>query len=286
MTKNVTVIGLGAMGSAMAARFLDEGHSVTVWNRTAAKAGPLVARGAAGAATAAEAVAASDLVVFSQLDYQAMYDSLGSADLTGKVLVNLSSDTPATLREAAGWVRERGGELVAGGIMVPPPGIGTPAAYAFYSGPEEPLQAHAGTLRALGEVRYVGADHGLAMAYYQALLLVFWTTLTSFMYGAALVGGAERLRPYAIEMLAAMADDGPMGFVTELAGELEKGVYPGELNNLRMQAVGMEHVVEAVRQAGLDASFPAALKDLFRRAVEAGHGAEGLGSVSEVIRTR
>lgn len=43
---NAGFIGLGRMGAAMAARLIDAGHTVTVWNRTPDKAGPLVERGA------------------------------------------------------------------------------------------------------------------------------------------------------------------------------------------------------------------------------------------------
>jgi 3-hydroxyisobutyrate dehydrogenase len=39
---NVAVVGLGAMGSRIARRLLDSGSDVVVWNRDAAKAGPLV----------------------------------------------------------------------------------------------------------------------------------------------------------------------------------------------------------------------------------------------------
>lgn len=282
---NVTVIGLGAMGSTMAAVLLERGSSVTVWNRTASRADALVSKGATGAATAAQAVAASDLVIVSQVDYQAMYDSLDGVDLSGKVVVNLSSDTPARLREAAEWVRERGGELVTGGIMVPPPGIGTPVSYAFYSGREAALAPHREALEALGEVRYVGADHGLAMLYYQSMLYMFWSTLHSFMHASALVGGSELLLPYARAMASDLAGDGPMGYLSILAREIQKGVYPGAENNLHMQAVGMEHVVEASRDAGIDVTVPSALKDLFHRAVAQGHGADGLGSLFEAIRS-
>src|SRR5690606_15755573 len=126
-----------------------------------------------------------ELLVISQISYQAMYDSLGEARLDGKTLVNLSSGTPAELREAARWVAERGGTLITGGIMVPPPGIGQPGAYTFYSGPKEALDRYAATLEALSAVTYVGEDPGLAMMYYQAQLLMFWSALTSFMHAAA-----------------------------------------------------------------------------------------------------
>src|SRR5688500_449884 len=100
MTNNheaVTVIGLGAMGSKMAETFLAAGHPTTVWNRTPGRAAQLVAAGATEAGTAAEAVAASTLIVISQVDYAAMDNSLQGVDLTGRVLVNLSSDSPDRL---------------------------------------------------------------------------------------------------------------------------------------------------------------------------------------------
>lgn len=62
---SVAVVGLGAMGSRIAARLLAAGHDVTVWNRTAAKAHPLVAQGARLAATPAQAVADAVLVMVS-----------------------------------------------------------------------------------------------------------------------------------------------------------------------------------------------------------------------------
>lgn len=43
---NVTVIGLGTMGSTLARLLLQNGYHVTVWNRTIAKADPLVQDGA------------------------------------------------------------------------------------------------------------------------------------------------------------------------------------------------------------------------------------------------
>jgi len=54
-------IGLGRMGEAMVTRLIDAGHKVSVWNRTAAKALPLKARGATLAESKLE-LAACDVV--------------------------------------------------------------------------------------------------------------------------------------------------------------------------------------------------------------------------------
>jgi 3-hydroxyisobutyrate dehydrogenase-like beta-hydroxyacid dehydrogenase len=280
----VTVVGLGAMGSTMAGTFLAAGHEVAVWNRTASKAAPLVAEGARRAGSAAD----GELLVISQIGYQAMYDSLGEARLDGKVLVNLSSGTPEELRGAARWVAGRGGTLITAGIMVPPPGIGQPGAYAFYSGPKDALDRHAETLEALGGVTYVGADEGLAMMYYQSLLLIFWSSLTSHMHAMALlrtagVAPAEFL-PFARELFTQLGGEGPMGYAKILAECFAAEVYPGELNSLHMQAVGLGHAVDALREAGLETTVPNALKELFERADAEGRGHEGLGTVIESIR--
>jgi 3-hydroxyisobutyrate dehydrogenase-like beta-hydroxyacid dehydrogenase len=286
----VTVIGLGPMGATMAATFLEQGHPTTVWNRTAAKAAPLVDQGAALAATPADALAASELVVISQTDYKAMHDSLKDAThaLKGRVLVNLSSGSPDELRRAGEWASEHGAELLTGGIMVPPPGIGKPGSYVFYSGQEKTLDAHRETLRALGDTTFVGTDVGLAMLYYQAQLYLFWSTTTAYMHALALVGSAgvsaERFRPFATALVSALASDGPMGFLRIITEEVDSGLSPGADNTLRMQAIGAEHVVEAAQEAGIDTAGPAALRDLFWRAVDKGHGDGGLSSVFEVVR--
>ncbi|WP_020386608.1 NAD(P)-dependent oxidoreductase [Kribbella catacumbae] len=291
MTNNheaVTVIGLGAMGSKMAETFLAAGHPTTVWNRTPGRAAQLVAAGATETKTAAEAVAASTLVVISQVDYAAMDNSLQGVDLAGRVLVNLSSDSPDRLRQGTRWATERGATLITAGIMVPPPGIGEPGAYSFFSGQREVLEAHKATLEVLGRVDYVGTDPGLSMVYYQAMLNVFCTTLISYFYSTALLGtagiSAEQLRPYIATMLEELADDGPMGFLKILAAEIDSSNYPGAENNLHMMAVGSEHIAHAFTQAGLDTTLPAAVAALFARADADGHGLDGFNSMIETIR--
>ncbi|MEV8413286.1 NAD(P)-binding domain-containing protein [Streptomyces niveus] len=93
----VSVIGLGMMGTALAVAFLRAGHQVTVWNRSLSKTGPLAAQGAAPADTAADAVAASPLVVVCLSTYdtvRAVLEPL-SGQLTGKTLANLTNGTPS-----------------------------------------------------------------------------------------------------------------------------------------------------------------------------------------------
>ena len=66
---SVTVLGLGPMGQALSGALLDANYRTTVWNRTESKADALRARGAAWAATPAEAVAASDVTLINVVDH-------------------------------------------------------------------------------------------------------------------------------------------------------------------------------------------------------------------------
>src|SRR5918992_1290306 len=111
MKNEVSVIGLGAMGSALARALLHNGHRVTVWNRTGAKAEPLVRDGAVLAPSAAAAISASPIVVVCVDDYEVTKKILDTREvapsLAGRVLVQLSTGSPQDARDCEAWARER-----------------------------------------------------------------------------------------------------------------------------------------------------------------------------------
>ncbi len=81
---DVTVIGLGAMGAALARAQLRAGHLVTVWNRSADRAAPLVAQGARVAPDATAALSASPVILVCLVSYaaaDAVLDAQASAQL-------------------------------------------------------------------------------------------------------------------------------------------------------------------------------------------------------------
>jgi 3-hydroxyisobutyrate dehydrogenase-like beta-hydroxyacid dehydrogenase len=286
MIKNpVTLIGLGPMGQAMTRVFLAAGHPTTVWNRTASRAAELIGEGAKPAATPAEAVAASELLVLSLTDYQAMYDILSpvSETLAGKTVVNLSSDTPERTRVAAEWMAEHGARFVVGGVMVPAPAVGTEGAYVYYSGPKDVFEAHAPTLRLIGRTRYVGEDPGLAQLYYQAQLDVFLTSLSALLHATALVGSAgvsaAEFVPQAMETFAGLE-----AMIGDTAAQLDSGVHPGHLSTALMMGATADHILGASEAAGIDLTLPKAIKAHYDAAIAAGHGKDNWTSLFEVIK--
>jgi 3-hydroxyisobutyrate dehydrogenase-like beta-hydroxyacid dehydrogenase len=281
----VTVIGLGPMGQAMAGAFLDAGHPVTVWNRTPSRADALVARGAVRADTVADAVTAGGPVVLSLTDYDAMYAVLQPAAhlLGGRVLVNLSSDTPEKSRAGARWAADRGAVMLTGGVLVPPYLIGTPESSTFYSGPRDAFDTHRATLEVLTRTDYRGEDHGLAPLYYQLNMVMFWTSMTGYWQAIALAQ-ANGLTVEDVLPLARTALDVD-AFLTFYAERIARGNHAGDVDRLAMGLASAEHVLHTVTDAGGDPTLPAAVAALFRRGVQAGHAADSVSSLVEVLRT-
>jgi 3-hydroxyisobutyrate dehydrogenase len=106
------------MGSAMAERLMEEGHEVSVWNRTAERAQPLLDQGAHFSDSPAALAAACDTVISMVIDDNAVanvYEGEGgllSADLGGTLIVEMSTILPETSERIAAGVREAGGRFV------------------------------------------------------------------------------------------------------------------------------------------------------------------------------
>ena len=100
-------IGTGVMGSAVARHLLEAGHEVAVYNRTKAKADPLVTEGAIWADTP-KAVAEQSNILFTMVGYpkdveEIYYGQSGifSADISGHILVDLTTSTPSLAEKIA-----------------------------------------------------------------------------------------------------------------------------------------------------------------------------------------
>jgi 3-hydroxyisobutyrate dehydrogenase-like beta-hydroxyacid dehydrogenase len=278
----VTVAGLGPMGQALAAALLRAGHPVTVWNRTAGKADALVAQGASRAATAA---GEGPLVIVCLIDDAAVHAALDpvAADLRGRTLVNLTSTSPAQARARAAWAGRQRIGYVDGAIMTPTPSIGGPSALVLYSGPEGVYEAARPVLAGLGgTASYLGADPGLAAAYDVALLDIFWNAVGGIVHGLALARAegipGTRLAPYAAPVFGLLPE-----MLTRFAERLDDGHHPGDRSTIASAAAGVEHVIGTAREHGIDTSALAGSQAILRDAIAAGHGADGLSRLAELL---
>mgnify|MGYP006297201983 CR=1 FL=1 len=115
---SVGFIGLGIMGSGMAANLVAKGHEVVVWNRTGAKAEPLVQTGAAPGASPADVAAQADIVaicVSDTPDVEAVLagdEGLLAGLRPGSLVVDHSTISPSATERFATLVAEVGASWV------------------------------------------------------------------------------------------------------------------------------------------------------------------------------
>ncbi|GAA1841205.1 NAD(P)-dependent oxidoreductase [Actinomadura bangladeshensis] len=283
-SEQISVLGLGAMGTAIARAWLAAGYQTTVWNRTASRAEPLVAEGAKAAATAAEAVAASDLVIVCLLDDASVGEALADAGLAGKDLVNITTGTPGDARERAEWAAGRGARYLDGGIMAVPPMIGVPesGAYVFYSGSPELFAERRVALSIPAAAKYIGEDAGSAALHDVALLSAMTGMFAGIAHAFALTRGAmspKEFAPPLIEWLTAMA-----GGADEMAAHLETGDYTlGVTSDLAMMVQGNRTLLRTAEEQGVGTELLTPFMALMERRLADGHPDEGTAGVVDLL---
>jgi 3-hydroxyisobutyrate dehydrogenase-like beta-hydroxyacid dehydrogenase len=143
-TMRVAVLGLGAMGRALAARALEKGHEVTVWNRSPGRAGELTAAGAVEAATPAEAAGRSEVVLVVVADDAAVRavclgpDGVLAGLGEGGVLAAVSTVSPSLTRELA--AAGPPGRVVESPVMGSPTAVAGGAGRFLVAGPGQSVE--------------------------------------------------------------------------------------------------------------------------------------------------
>jgi 3-hydroxyisobutyrate dehydrogenase-like beta-hydroxyacid dehydrogenase len=164
-------VGLGAMGSRVAARLLDAGNELNVSNRTRAKAESLIGRGARWCESPREAAEASE-IVFSMVTDDAALDAIASGPdgilaglQAGDAYVDMSTVSPHASQELAGQVQQLGAQMLDAPVSgsIPQAESGTLA--IFVGGSEDVFATVEPLLREAGETvtRVGGNGQGLLL---------------------------------------------------------------------------------------------------------------------------
>ncbi|MGC4758069.1 NAD(P)-dependent oxidoreductase [Micromonospora trifolii] len=282
---SVTMLGLGAMGTALARAWLAAGYPLTVWNRTPGRAAALAPEGARVAGSAARAVAASTLVVICLLDDTSVDEVLAGVDVAGRDLVNLTTSTPAQARARAAWAGRHGARYLDGGIMAVPPMVGAPEAggYVFYSGSRGLFERHQETLGVPAGTTYVGEDAGFAALHDVALLSAMYGMFAGTAHAFALIR-REDIDPAALAPLLADWLVAMIPAVHQTADQLRSGDYTtGVVSPLAMQVAGTPTVLRTAEQQGVSPELLTPYFDLMRRRLAEGGGEEDLTGVVDLL---
>ena len=183
---DVTVIGLGAMGSALARAQLKAGRTVTVWNRSPEKAEPLVEEGAVAAASLAEAISASPVVITCVKSHPQTTELLESvtSELQGKTIIELSTGGASEAEAFAAAVEAAGADWMIGIINAYPHMIGDEGTVLSCVGTDEQWVDHGPIIKSMGGGSLlVGSEAGMLAALFAGL----FTVRQGFMWGKCAV---------------------------------------------------------------------------------------------------
>lgn len=279
---DISALGLGLMGSALARSLVSGGHSVTVWNRSPARMQPLADLGAAPAATAAAAVEASPVVLVCIDDYpssRSLFEAEDVAEkLSGRVVVQLSTGTPQEAREFEAWFASQGTDYLDGALLCYPEDIGTPSATIVFAGRRSVFDQCQALLTSLGEDgRFVGERVGSAAALDLAWLSSLYGAYAGAAHGIVLCEseGVD------LDLYAAAGVNDEARWIIET---VKKDDFRDPTATLTVWNAALQRIRDHARGAEINSEVPDFVAGVLDRAEAAGHGGEHIAAMVKALR--
>jgi 3-hydroxyisobutyrate dehydrogenase-like beta-hydroxyacid dehydrogenase len=266
----VAFIGLGAMGGHMARRLVEAGHDLIVWNRTAAKAEPLLEVGASLANSPADAARQAEVVITMVSDPGALRavtegpDGVAAGAQTGTTVIEMSTVGPDAVSRLASVLPKSVGLLdapVLGSITEAESG----ALQVFVGGPIDLVRQRTPLLSSFGSPIHVGPLGAGASAKLVANATLFGL-LGVLGEALALADGLGLARSVAFDVLATT----PLAAQAERRQPaIESGDYPPRYT-LALANKDADLIQEAADASGVDVRLLAAARSWLADAEAAG----------------
>jgi 3-hydroxyisobutyrate dehydrogenase len=274
----VAFLGLGAMGSRMAANLLKAGHQLTVWNLTPEAANKLAASGAKAAATPREAAEGNDFIIAMVSNDEASQHvwldrsngALAGAK-TGAIAIESSTLTPAWVHELGSIMSKVGVTLLDAMVSGSTPQAENAQLVFLVGGEAESLKRAEPLLKALGSsIQHAGpaGSGALAKLATNTLMGVQLTTL------AEMVGMLKRQGVDPKQVLAAVSATAMWNpHLTRDAESMLSGNFETKFP-IKLLEKDLRYTVKT---AGGDAAAPtvSAVRKVFQRAID-----ENLGDLN------
>jgi 3-hydroxyisobutyrate dehydrogenase-like beta-hydroxyacid dehydrogenase len=273
------------MGEPMAERLLGAGHQLTVFNRTREKALPLAEKGATVAASAREAVAASDVAVVMLRDAGAIRSLLeenGSLpDLSGKTIVQMSTIAPSESIDLAEAVRRAGGEYLEAPVLGSTPQAREGKLLVLVGGSQESFDRWVDLLRAFGPEPVRIGDVGRAAALKLALNQLIPSLAATFSLSLGMVrrhGIDVEVFMNILRQSTFFAPSFDRKLPQMLARDFANTNFPAELMLKDLHLIRAEATALGLDPQGLDGVL-----GVVQKTVDEGHGREDYSALYQVV---
>ena len=282
---DLSVVGLGMMGSALASTLLQSGRSVTVWNRSAAKAAPLVEAGAILASSPEEAIAASDATIVCIKTHKTTTELLAplSGQLSGKTILDLSSGGAEEATELVEMLTAAGAQWHIGMINAYPSGIGKADTAILCAGPPDVWDRWQDAIRTLGGA---SAHVGTEAAAIPGLFAAMFTARQGFIFGLIYGGAVCRKAGLPMEAFAAQVPV-TLGMAGNYADLFMRTVpsrdYDDPGATVAVYLAALDDIMATFEATETADAFPRLMRDLAQRGVDEGYATKELTSLVEML---
>lgn len=282
----VAVIGLGAMGAAIADALHAAGHELIVWNRSPERMQPYRDRGIACAESVGALLERCTVVVICIADYAATRELFGpepSRQLAGRTLVQFSTGTPEEARALEHWTKASGGTYLDGAILAYPDEIGDAALIAV-AGDEAAWNGCRPLLDALSnDVRYLGKAVGAAAALDVAVMSYYVCSHLGLVHGA-LICESEKVPP---EMLTGVIADSLPSDTEELqklGAALNRDDFSEPGASLGVYSGVIDRILAQAEDAGINAEIPTFANRIYKRGIQRGLADKEVVALVKMLR--
>ncbi|MFJ4848669.1 MULTISPECIES: NAD(P)-dependent oxidoreductase [unclassified Streptomyces] len=277
MNVNVSVLGLGQMGSAIAERLVEAGHNVSVWNRSKGRADALVAKGAVELDTPAEAWDRSEVCITMVADSRALADValapdtglVRSASGKGRTLIEMSTVSAEVSDEVAAAADSVGVRYLRAPVSGNPGVVRAGNLTIIASGEDAVFAAVEGLLRDIGpHVFHVGEGEA-ARIIKLALNLMVAGTAELLAECVALAEGHGVRRDRLLEVVGASAVASPL--VKYKIGPLLADDYTSTFSS-RLMRKDLDLALDAAAAGGVPLPVTGVVQQLLQACISTGLG--------------
>ena len=281
----VTVIGLGNMGFALARALLEKGRTVTIWNRSPEKTISLVEKGAVLAPSVDAAIKASPIILICVTNYAAANRILSEVapDLPGKLFIQFTTGSPQDARASETWAHAHEAEYLDCAITGSPSSIGTPSAHILVSGRQVTFQRAEPMLRILAsKLDYKGEAIGLASAWEMVYIMHYYGMFLSLFHSVQICQ-AEGIP---LEQYIKLLGEQGKNYEKWLCENIRSGNYKETSAPLELWAGGIRQIAQHAQESHIRAEFPQLAARLFQEAMDDGYGREEVSALFKVLQKR
>ena len=282
---DLSIVGLGNMGSAIARCLADNRKSITIWNRSPDKMKPLIELGAVPATTIGEAVSASPITIVCTKTHKTTTDMLSpiGRELAGKTIIDLSTGGVEEAKELVDMLVASGAQWQIGMINAYPSGIGNADTAILCAGPRQAWDRTCDVIKILGAA---SAHVGTEASAIPGLFAAMFTARQGFMFGL-LYGGAVCLKAgVPIEVFVAQVPV-TLNMARNYADLFVRTVPSKDFDNpgatVSVYLEALNDVMATFNDTNTEDALPRLMRDVTLRGTKEGFAAKELTSLVEML---